>query len=100
MHYRLIKHAHRREWKVSTVAYMYGIQDENKVELLAYHWHPRTTPQHGYPHPHLYEGTSARVLSKLHVPTRRISLEELVRFLITEMKVAPLKDDWEKILGE
>ena len=100
MHYRLVKHAHRREWKVSTVAYIYGVQDENKEELLAYHWHPRTTPQHARPHLHLYEGTGANVLSKLHLPTRRISLEEFFRFLIVELKVTPLKDDWEKILGE
>jgi hypothetical protein len=100
MHYRLVKHAHRREWKVSTVAYMYGVQDENQEELLGYHWHPRSTPEYAHPHLHLYEGSGAEVFSKRHLPTRRISLEELLRFLVVEMKVTPLKDDWEKILGE
>ena len=85
-------------WKVSTMAYYYGVQDRKGQELLAYHWHPRSTPQHSDPHLHVYEGAGAGIITKLHLPTRGVSLEELLRFLITELKVIPIKRDWEEIL--
>jgi hypothetical protein len=34
-----------------------------------------------------------------HHPTGRVSLESVVRACITEYKVAPLRDDWDKTLA-
>jgi hypothetical protein len=100
MHYRVVRRVQQRDWKVSTVAYMYGIQNKDEEELLAYHWHPRTTPDHAEPHLHFYESAGTAVFAKLHLPTNRVSLEAILRFLVVELKVKPLKNDWVKILGE
>ena len=87
-------------WKVSTVAYIYAVQDKQRRELFAYHWHPQETPQYHYPHLHIGGGIAGGFFEKLHLPTRRISLEEVLRLLITQLKVKPLKRDWEKVLRE
>jgi hypothetical protein len=100
IHYKVVEaEGNLGPWKVSTAAYFYSVQDYRQNELLAYHWHPRSTPEHPEPHLHIY-GQVPSVLLKLHMPTRRITLEEFLRFLITELKVKPLRSDWERILRE
>jgi hypothetical protein len=104
MHYRVIKvEGKRRRWKVSTVAYAYAvyiIREGKQCEVLSYHWHPRTTPQHSHPHLHVGEAAQAKLLEKLHLPTRRVSIEELLRFFITELKVKTLRSDWKDVLAK
>jgi hypothetical protein len=39
-------------------------------------------------------------LKNLHIPTSRVSFEEIVRFLIEELRVIPTRDDWEDVIGE
>mgnify|MGYP001271409931 FL=1 len=39
-------------------------------------------------------------LDKLHIPTGRVSIEAVIRMLITEFGVRPLREDWEKRLNE
>ncbi len=87
----------RGPWKVSTAAYRYGIHDSQQVEILSYHWHPQTTRQD----PHLHLGSGSKVMNFLrrtHLPTGRVSLEEVLRFLIEELKVKPLRQDWNEML--
>jgi hypothetical protein len=97
MHYKVVPaQGQFGPWKVSTAAYIYSIQDKQGHELLAYHWHPTSTPQYDYPHLHVHSG----VLAKLHLPTRPISLEEALRLLITQLNVKPFKKEWEKVLRE
>ena len=84
-------------WKVSTRAYYYGINNHRGEEILAYHWHPNVGPL--YPHLHIHNGSNILPISaKTHIPTRRLSLEEILRFLIIELKVSPLKSNWDTIL--
>lgn len=88
----------RGPWKVSTVAYYYGIHDSDGREVLAYHWHPGVGPT--YPHLHFHTATgSAKFLSKAHIPTRRISLEEVLRFLIEQLGAKPRRSNWREILA-
>ena len=37
-------------------------------------------------------------LNKIHLPSGWITVEEVVRFLITELKVKPFSDDWDDLL--
>jgi len=84
-------------WKVSTAAYYYGIHDRHQSEILSYHWHPQT--ERNYPHIHLHSGSSViRALQGIHLPTGRVSLEQVLRLLIEEMKVKPIRPDWNKVL--
>jgi hypothetical protein len=38
--------------------------------------------------------------SKLHIPTGWVTVESVVRFLLTDLKVKPLRANWEKILAD
>jgi hypothetical protein len=97
MHYKVTEaQGQLGPWKVSTVAYLYSVQDKQGHELFSYHWHPTSTPQYDYPHLHVHSG----ILAKLHLPTRRISLEEILRLVITQLNVKPIKREWEKVLRE
>ena len=87
----------RGPWKVSTTAYYYAVHNGHQREILAYHWHPNVGPK--YPHLHLSKASNiTTVLSKKHIPTRRIALEEMLRFLIEELGVKPLRDNWSQTL--
>lgn len=98
MLYRVTKaEGERGPWKVSTAAYYYGIHDNRQSEILSYHWHPGTERQD----PHLHFESSSKVIDFLrgiHLPTGRVSLEEVLWFLIEELKVKPLRRDWNKVL--
>jgi hypothetical protein len=39
-------------------------------------------------------------LSKLHIPTGRVSFEEVVRFLVEELRVVPIRADWREIVAD
>jgi hypothetical protein len=93
-----------RRWRVETRMYQYRLLDHNERELLVYHWQPGADflgPDH--PHLHVSASLSAQTssidlqtidLDKLHLPTGRVSLASVVRMLITEFRVAPLRPDW------
>lgn len=87
-------------YKVSTRAFLYALEDQAGHEILAYHWHPKQT-QH-FPHLHLGHGAKIgrRELQKAHLPTGRVSLEEFVRFMITDFHVAPARLDWDSVLAQ
>jgi hypothetical protein len=39
-------------------------------------------------------------LSKLHLPTGRIDLEEIIELLVVDFSVDPLVSNWSDVLGE
>lgn len=95
------------EWKVSTKAYAYVVsiatrREPDPVEVFAWHWHPSRTPQRAYPHLHVRSEHRllGLALKNLHIPTGRVSFEEVVRFLIDELRVVPVRDDWQEVIGE
>ena len=106
--YRIVEGEEERgPGKVSTVAYYYTLRTPEtpacpSQEVLGYHWHPQETHTLTYPHLHLYQGAGAlqHNLIKAHLPTARIAIEDVVRFVITQLGVVPLRDDWEAILAE
>jgi hypothetical protein len=41
-----------------------------------------------------------RWLGKVHLPTGTVGLEQVVALAIVELGVEPLRDDWERLIGE
>lgn len=93
--------------------YMYSVLDLNGREIFAYHCHPGGLSDVWTPHFHVTAAPSVELpvrnlspepadlhLGKVHFPTHRVSTAELVRFLITELNVAPRRPDWEAVLDE
>ena len=109
-HYRIVQgDGDRGPWKVTTVAYYYEIQNRQGSPLLAYHWDPRRSDTVIAPHLHLYVGNNKLCssiaeevgclrLDKKHLPTDRVSLEQVLRLLITEFGVIPTQSNWASIL--
>lgn len=71
-------------WRVSTDAYAYTLDDDGGQELAAWHWHPRSSP-----HPHLHVKQS---FEHAHLPTGRVSIESVLRLLLTDLGVRPISD--------
>jgi hypothetical protein len=85
-------------WHVSTVAYEYYLFDDDEHELVAWHWHPE--PRVRFPHVH---APADPVHRRMHIPSGRISIESVLRMLITDFGVEPRPDHvagWEAILDE
>lgn len=89
------------DWRCRTLGYAYTVFEGTDLsrELLAWHWHPSSRPD-----THLHVGKGHPDLSglshKAHVPTGRVSLEEVVAFLIRDLMVEPQRDDYEAILDD
>jgi hypothetical protein len=68
--------------------------------VFSYQWHPGGRSPVTWPHLHL--GAGAEVgrteLASAHLPTGRVSIEEVLRLAITELGVEPLRDDWREVL--
>jgi hypothetical protein len=80
-------------WKVKTAAYAYSIEEwDSETEILMFHWHPNTPGSVEWPHLHI-----AGEFKKLHVPTGRIALEQVVRLAI-DMGATCRREDWNEIL--
>jgi hypothetical protein len=92
-------------FKVQTLAYAYTLyaldkRDDREREIFSYHWHPRGQSPIIYPHLHLAQGAEVGRddVRGAHFPTGRISLEEVLRLVIEEFHVKPLRHDWADIL--
>jgi hypothetical protein len=89
-------------WTTTTIEYVYEVFDERDELIAAWHWHP-TTVEAGdeahWPHVHAYGARETMTLHKLHLPTARVSLEAVVRFLIEDLDVVPRRVDWRVVLG-
>ncbi|HKG25629.1 MAG TPA: hypothetical protein VKB09_08260 [Thermomicrobiales bacterium] len=92
---------HTFDVRAKTTGYFYQIRDQREREVIAFHWHPGRRDQPAFPHLHI-DGASGPVaiVRKNHGPTGRVSLESVVRFLIAELQVRPLRHDWERVLEE
>jgi hypothetical protein len=89
-----------QRWKVETARYDYALHDSTGAEIIAYHWHPGTWS--GRPHLHVqgYGGPLADFMRKAHLPSGRVSVEEIIRCAIEEFGAEPLRTDWEAVLAE
>lgn len=89
----------RSEWKVKTEQYIYslGTGPAESDLLVAWHWHPGLREDC---HLHVYrEDDLLGPLRRLHFPTRRVSFEQVIGFLITDLEV-PGRIGWREVLDE
>jgi hypothetical protein len=91
----------------TTVTYDYRVLDREQNELLAYHWHPAGVSSVRHPHIHLSSQIRPLTLGRddaelpladLHVASGVVPLAHIVRKLIEEFGVEPLRDDWAAVL--
>jgi hypothetical protein len=87
--------------------YEVNILDRDGGEIVAYHWHP--IGKSSVRHPHLHLSNQIRPielgrnqtplpLADMHLATGVVPLAHLVRMLIEEFDVEPLRDDWDAVL--
>ncbi len=81
----------RGPWKCHSIAYIYAINDADG-EIISYHWQPYSS----FAEPHMH----VRDQGDRHIPSGRISLEEVIRLAITDYGATPLRPDWEDVLNE
>jgi hypothetical protein len=91
MRYKIVEATGARgPFKASIVAYNYTLHQGG---------HPNTKTK--IPHIHLYAGSNVSAeLFKKHIPTERISIEEVIRFLIEELGVQAIRTDWDSVLSQ
>lgn len=90
-------------WKVCTREYIYSVIDDKDMEILAFHWHPETTPDDPilFPHLHISEGAGRSLrqeIKDIHFRTDRVAFEDLALMLIEEFDVVPERSDANSIL--
>lgn len=99
----------RASWTVGSLAYSYELLERDERRVIAYHWHPETPPAFDhlhfgrqFAHASLPDDIRARAtaLVRAHLPTQRISLQSVIRLAILELRVEPIRDDWQSILRE
>ncbi len=91
-------------WRVSITSYDYALLNpDTEAELLAFHWHPELA-EGGmqlvtFPHLHIDSSVlSEPALTKMHIPTERIAVEDVVGLVIRDFKARPLVRNWERRL--
>jgi hypothetical protein len=93
-------------WKVSALSYEYNIERrKDGQEILAFHWEGHEAKN---PMPHLHIGFAAQHKNlplgpKNHIPSGRVLVEDVVHFLIDELKVSPTKhrrNSWRAIISK
>jgi hypothetical protein len=97
-------------FRVHTYEYVYFFADINDAELTSFHWTPHVDAGKGEKTiAHLHIGSPMLALqtplltgafNKTHIPTRRLSVESIVRFAIEELPVEPKLPDWDRVLEE
>jgi hypothetical protein len=95
--YRAIEiQGNRGPWKISTAKYRYELFADNK-SIVAYDWHPGR--ERDAPHLHVDCGIKSPYFHhKVHLPTGRVSLEEVLRMAIEDLDVKPRRSDWDAVL--
>jgi hypothetical protein len=88
---------------LTTKYYLYSVADSDGKDLVGFHFHPDLTEDPVlYPHIHAYAKQDPRFmaldLQRKHIPSGRVALEDVIRWLISELKVKPRRDDWDEVL--
>ena len=100
-YYRVIRHdPPRTMWTVEEVGYRYRIMDDDRREILAYHWHPMGRSSFITQHLHIGHGAmlGREEFQTAHLPTGRVSLADILRLLIRDFGAVPRRRDWESVL--
>ncbi len=94
---------------VQVVDYWYVISNVTEREILTFHWTSEANPSVATTTPHLHVGSvsisdtaplNPKTFNKLHIPTGYVSLQSVVRFLITDAGVPARRANWAEALGD
>ena len=91
------------ERRVTSQEYIYTLRDgTTDYVLIAFHWHPLgvSRVRHHHVHVHASGALGAWQADRLHVPTSRILLEDVVQFCIEELAARPRRADWQQVLED
>jgi hypothetical protein len=91
---------HTGERKVATLHYAHTVGESEDLsrQLYAWHW---AADEPKYPHLHLFRSSPEfHGLGKLHIPTGRVFYEDVIRFLLDEHGVEPVREDWDAVLSD
>jgi hypothetical protein len=86
----------RERFRVTTREYICAVSLEGK-EVIAAHWHPVSSSPYKEPHWHIGASALSEIgihLTRAHIPSPRVSFEQMIRFMIEQMGVAPRREDW------
>jgi hypothetical protein len=97
----------RRSFEAAVTGYICRILDRKGNEIITYHWHPTGASRVMHPHLHVPSaasvtpGAQTRPLSvaHAHLTTGYVRFRDIVRMLIEEFSVQPLREDWQAVLG-
>jgi hypothetical protein len=96
----------RGPYRVQTISYFYEVATRAGDEVLVYHWTPETEEGRNYGHLHVGRSCIAEAsplphdrFHRLHIPTGRVSLESILRFLIEDLEVPSRKENWRDVLS-
>jgi hypothetical protein len=84
-----------KDWKVGIDGYNYGIQTMDGKDVIGWHFHP---PRRDECHMHVYSDVAGIPVHGTHVPTSRVTFEQVAHYLLDELGVIPQRDDWRKVL--
>ena len=87
-------------WTTRMAGYRFELRHADGPTLLAYHWHPTGVSPITFPHLHIGGSVRSVDLSKAHLPTGHVSLQDVLRFAIADLGVLPLRNDWSAVLEE
>ena len=99
---RVARNPARLETLASTFTYQAGSDLDDPRPVFEYHY--QRDSAHKYPRCHLHihaepgHYPDAKPFPRLHLPTRRITLEQIVWHLIHEHHVQPRRPDWHHVL--
>jgi hypothetical protein len=100
-YFHVVKSKEMGKFVVKTEAYVYSILTaDTEKELFAFHWEPHSKVK--FPHVHLGFGAKGHGLpidNRAHIPSGRVAVEDVVTFLIADLGIKPLKDDWEDVIA-
>lgn len=105
-----VKQQPDRTWTLRTVEYRYRVQgtaDVNDEDCIRGEYVAREIRDTKHCRHHLHMqgeytlGAGRTVpLARVHLPTGWVTIEEIIRFLITELDVRPKERDWEQLLRD
>jgi hypothetical protein len=103
LRYRILRESTEAgAWMVRVVAYRYALFDEAERDILSYEWHPEGTSWVTWPHAHIGGAMlrdGVRLSSRMHLPTRQVAIEDVIRLAIVEFGVRPRRSDWASVLA-
>lgn len=93
-------------FRVKTRRYQHEILTEDFGEVVLFHWHPdEEAGQVVRLHPHIHIGPrllvdDPAITRRAHVPSGRVSVEDVIDFAIRDLDATPRRDDWESVINE